>query len=222
MAIPIITLCRMPPESWCGYSLNRRSGSGMPTEPSNPMAVFFASLLDRPRVCLMVSVTCRPIRTTGLSDVIGSWKIIAISVDQSRERSLRWRFVSSRPSKITCPVVSRFRVGSSPMMDRAKTVFPDPDSPTSPSVRPFSSVNDTPSTALRRPRGVRKWVCRSMTSSSGRPDVSSPLFIARVSSVTPASRLTVQILASTYRAVGPARTASPPLLGRTLDDIPRS
>ena len=34
-AIAIMTRWRMPPDSWCGYSLSRRSGSGMPTDCSS-------------------------------------------------------------------------------------------------------------------------------------------------------------------------------------------
>ena len=44
------------------------------------------------------------------------------------------------------------------MIERDSTVLPEPDSPTTPSVRPRSSAKLTPSTALTRPRGVRKWV----------------------------------------------------------------
>ena len=46
------------------------------------------------------------------------------------------------------------RAGSRPMIERDSTDLPQPDSPTIPSVRPRSSVNDTPSTALHRARGV--------------------------------------------------------------------
>ena len=42
-AIAIITRCRMPPESWCGYSSSRRSGAGMRTSSQQ---------LDRPRARL--------------------------------------------------------------------------------------------------------------------------------------------------------------------------
>ena len=52
------------------------------------------------------------------------------------------------------------------MIDRLSTDFPDPDSPTMPSVRPRSRVSDTPSTACTTPPGVRNPVRRSATSSS--------------------------------------------------------
>ena len=52
------------------------------------------------------------------------------------------------------------------MIERDSTVLPEPDSPTMPSDRPRSSVNETPSTARTRPRGVLNDVRRSVTSSS--------------------------------------------------------
>ena len=54
-------------------------------------------------------------------------------------------------------------------MARERTVFPEPDSPTMPSVLPWSSVSDTPCTARRGPRLVAKETLRSSTSSRVRP-----------------------------------------------------
>ena len=53
------------------------------------------------------------------------------------------------------------------MMDRDKTLLPEPDSPTTPSMLPRSSVNETPSTARAIPWGVTKCVWRSTTSKKG-------------------------------------------------------
>jgi len=44
-AIAIMTRCRIPPESWCGYSALRCSGSGMCTRRSRSTACFLASAL---------------------------------------------------------------------------------------------------------------------------------------------------------------------------------
>ena len=96
----------------------------------------------------------RPIFITGLSDVIGSWKTIAISVPHSaRSWSLlapdellarrRWPTRCGR----RCCAVRR------PMIERASTVLPEPDSPTTPSVLPRSRLKVTPSTALTMPAG---------------------------------------------------------------------
>ncbi len=40
---------------------------------------------------------CRPTRCTGFSDVIGSWKIIAISAPRTRRSSSSVAFTSSVP-----------------------------------------------------------------------------------------------------------------------------
>jgi len=53
------------------------------------------------------------------------------------------------------------------MMDRIRTLLPDPDSPTMPSVCPGEIVRLTPSSARTGPPGVRKCVRKSRTSSSG-------------------------------------------------------
>ena len=52
------------------------------------------------------------------------------------------------------------------MIARDSTVLPEPDSPTMPSVLPWSSVNETPWTACSWPRLVAKETWRSSTSSS--------------------------------------------------------
>ncbi len=51
-AIAISARCRIPPESWCGYSLSRRLGSGMPTDLSSPSASTLAALPLHPAVPL--------------------------------------------------------------------------------------------------------------------------------------------------------------------------
>jgi hypothetical protein len=45
----IMARWRMPPESWCGYSLSRRVGSGMPTRSSSSAARLRAASPFRPR-----------------------------------------------------------------------------------------------------------------------------------------------------------------------------
>ena len=75
-ASAIITRWRMPPESWCGYSPARRSGSGIWTTRSISTARAIASARPTCRCTLTVSAIWRPTVSTGLSDVIGSWKII--------------------------------------------------------------------------------------------------------------------------------------------------
>ena len=76
---------------------------------------------------------------------------------------------SSWPSKRTDPVRSTLSPVSSPITERASTVLPEPDSPTTPRVRPWRSVSEAPSTARRVPRSVRNEVHRSSTTRRGAP-----------------------------------------------------
>jgi hypothetical protein len=103
----------------------------------------------------------------GLSDVIGSWKIIEMRLPRTSRISAAESRRRSTPSKRISP--SRMRPGglaTSPMMESAVTLLPQPDSPTMPSVRPASSEKLTPSTALNVPASVRNAVRRPRTSSS--------------------------------------------------------
>ena len=83
------------------------------------------------------------------------------------DRSLFGPIVSRfSPLKIASPLVIVFRRGLRPMIERQVTLLPQPDSPTIPRVFPFSTWNETPSTALTIPSSVRKYVLRSRTSRS--------------------------------------------------------
>src|SRR4051794_5445017 len=81
---------------------------------------------------------------------------------------------TSRPSNSMVPEVGR----SSAISSLASVLLPHPDSPTSPSVSPFRSPNDTPSTALACP------TCRRNST----PSVSGKCFVRpstrRISSAT--------------------------------------
>ena len=77
--IAIITRWRMPPENWCGYWSSRRSGSGMPTSRSSSTARARACASFMPRWICSGSMICSPMVRIGLSEVIGSWKIIEMS-----------------------------------------------------------------------------------------------------------------------------------------------
>src|SRR5205085_7954462 len=93
-------------------------------------------------------------------------KIIAMSLPRI---SRRRRVLIPRRSlslNSASPVVIVFFLLFRPMIVRHVTLFPEPDSPTIPSVFPFSTEKLTPSTALTMPSSVRKYVLRSWTSSS--------------------------------------------------------
>ena len=86
----------------------------------------------------MVSVICVLIFSAGFSDVIGSWKIIETSLPRMccicPSDSL-----AVLPSKSTSPpTIFAGGFGMRPMIESAVTDFPQPDSPTMPSVFPFS------------------------------------------------------------------------------------
>src|SRR5881397_1437802 len=85
-AMAIIMRCRMPPLNWCGYCGSRRAGSGMPTMESSSASRARAAVGAIPRCVSSPSVIWRPIVSTGLSEVMGSWKIIAISLPDAPHR----------------------------------------------------------------------------------------------------------------------------------------
>ena len=108
----------------------------------------------------------------GFSDEYGSWKIICASRRNSIS-SLGEMSAISRPSNLIEPLVGSSRRSSSrPVVD-----LPQPDSPTSPSVSPRLTSNDTPSTACTAPTCLRKMI----------PEVSGKCFLrSRISySVSP-------------------------------------
>ena len=128
----------------------------MPTSSSSRSAVALASARLMSRWIRRGSAICLPTFITGLSEVIGSWKIIAISAPQMSRRCVRLMVVSSCPSKRTDPSRITLRRGRRPMIERDRMVLPEPDSPTMPSERPWASEKLTPSTALTTPRAVSK------------------------------------------------------------------
>jgi hypothetical protein len=82
------------------------------------------------------SVIWRPMVSTGFMLESGSWKIIAIFEPRILRSLSSGMPMSSRPSNIALPAVLLTRLGSTPSSDSADTLFPEPDSPTSPSVSP--------------------------------------------------------------------------------------
>ena len=101
-------------------------------------------------------MSCRPIVCTGFSEVIGSWKIIAMSLPRMSRNRPCFIFSRSSPLNRASPLVIAEAFGFRPMIVRHVTLFPEPDSPTMPSVLPFSTLKVTPSTALTMPSSVRK------------------------------------------------------------------
>ncbi len=75
--------------------------------------------------------------STGLSEVIGSWKIMAIWLPRMWRISSSLAWSRSSPSKmIWPPAILPGGVGIRRMIESAVTLLPQPDSPTMPSVSP--------------------------------------------------------------------------------------
>ena len=104
--------------------------------------------------------------STGFRLVIGSWKIIAMSLPRIVRSSSSESPIRFRPSKCAVPFVTRPARGRIPSSASEVTLFPQPDSPTIPSVSPGAMSKETPLTAWMIPRPVQKRTSRSSTESS--------------------------------------------------------
>ncbi len=111
----------------------------MPTSSSSSTARVTAPAWFSLRCVSSTSVSWRSTVRTGFSEVIGSWKIIAIRLPRiSRTASSLSPRISS-PSKMISPVGIRAAgFGSRRMSASELTLLPQPDSPTTPSVSPRS------------------------------------------------------------------------------------
>ena len=161
----------------------RFSGLGMPTRPRASMAMARAASLVTFWWAQIISTIWLPTLKTGSREVIGSWKIMAISLPRRATSCFLESFIMSTPSKsISPPMILPFW-GSSRMMEVAVTLLPEPDSPTMPMVLPASRVKLTPSTAFAMPVAVWKYVFRSLTESTcsliGRSPRSRPCRVVR-------------------------------------------
>src|SRR6266850_1306149 len=135
------------------------------------------------------SAICSPTGNAGLSEVIGSWKIIdSLSPRRSRSRAAG-SFSRSSPSNSTSPAAMRpGGCGTRPMIESAVTLLPQPDSPTMPSVRPRSRRKSTPSTARTSP--CSPWNEVRSPRTSRRFFVTGNLFLdARAVELSPRPRL---------------------------------
>ena len=73
---------------------------------------------------------------TGFNDVIGSWKIIAMSPPRISRSSFFGSFRRSRPPYRASPFVTTGRRSVSPSIVMTETLLPEPDSPTMPRISP--------------------------------------------------------------------------------------
>ena len=105
-----------------------------------------------------------PTRNTGLSEVMGSWKIMEMSLP--RIACMDFSGKSSKFSPLRRMRPSTMRPGGSGtrrMIDSAVTLLPQPLSPTMARVLPADTLKDTPSTAKASPSSVLKYVFRFST-----------------------------------------------------------
>ena len=104
---------------------------------------------------------------TGFSEVIGSWKIIEISLPRISRISGSLSCTRSRPSTLIEPLTMRpGGFGTRRSSDSAVIVLPQPLSPTIAKVSARRIENDTSSTALTTPRRVNRYVWSPSTSST--------------------------------------------------------
>ncbi|VDH00550.1 Uncharacterised protein [Lysinibacillus sphaericus] len=110
------------------------------------------------------SIICLPIVIVGFNDVIGSWKIIEISLPRIFCISRSDNFVKSFPSNRISPFLnSELDSGNNRMMDFVVTDLPEPDSPTIASVSPLFKSKFTPRIAFTSPANVWKESSKSLT-----------------------------------------------------------
>src|SRR5207237_9102978 len=96
-----------------------------------------------------------PTLSTGLSDVIGSWKTIATSLPRIRRSSRFFSCSRSLPLNIAVPLAMRpGGWGIRPRIDRVLTLWPEPGSPTIPSVSRGKTSYEMSSTAWTIPSSV--------------------------------------------------------------------
>ena len=180
IAIAIITRCCCPPDSCEGKALILYSGSGMPTSSSSAIARFRAAPGDSPMCSWRTSLSWKPAVNTGLSEVIGSWKIIDMSAPRILRNSTASSSTRFRPSyRISLPGRTlAFSLGSRPSIDSEVTDLPLPDSPTSATVAFFGMSKLIPLTAskvvsLSSRKLIRRLRTESRVSMASRDPVTS-------------------------------------------------
>src|SRR3546814_17612482 len=102
-------------------------------------------------------------RSTGFSVIIGSWKIIAMSLPRSsrQRRGEAWR--KSSPFRRISPSTTRPGASTSPSSENPVMLLHEPDSPTRPRILPGPTDRSTPSTASTTPARVQERVLNQHT-----------------------------------------------------------
>jgi hypothetical protein len=92
------------------------------------------------------SLICLPTRCTGFMALIAPWKTMAAWVQRTARALFSPSASTSTPSRRTLPATLA-KEGSKPMAARISVVLPQPDSPSTPTRSPASTVRSTPRTA---------------------------------------------------------------------------
>ena len=152
-AIAIITRCRCPPESWCGYDDARPGGS--PTwSSSSATRSSIASSPTSSSWSRIGSAIWAPTRRTGLSECSAPWKTIEASAQRTARRSPQLMVRTSAPLTRTSPETAA-SLGCSRSTVLTRVDLPQPDSPATPSTSPACTTRSTPRSAGSSPSEVR-------------------------------------------------------------------
>ena len=114
-----------------------------------------------------MSIIWVSIDITGFREVMGSWKTMAIRGPRMARSRASDSPRMSAPSKRIEPELTRAFLASSPRTAEASVVFPQPLSPTTPTMRPAGTVRSTWRRAFTAPRGVANSTERSRISRTG-------------------------------------------------------
>ena len=120
----------------------------MPTSRNSSIVRWRASAFETCWWRMIASMTWLPTVNTGLSDVIGSWKIMLMSLPRIDRICGSGSFTRSLPSSAIRPDSIFAELESSRMIESEVTILPEPLSPTMPSVWPREC-----GTRCRRPPG---------------------------------------------------------------------
>ena len=167
MAAAITTRCRMPPLKRWGASPYRCSGAGMPTSASSSRARARAVRPSAP-CARTVAAIWSPMEKLGSSDVSGSWNTMPMALPRSSRSAGSERPTRSRSRNLMLPATSAAG-GRRPRIASAVVDLPHPDSPTSATISPGRTSNETSSTARtgrRRPARYRIDRCSTERSAS--------------------------------------------------------
>ena len=145
-----------------------RRGSGCPPCPAHRAPGPAPRRGRRARARAPSRSSASSMRRTGLSVIIGSWKIMAMRLPRSARSCGSGSVVSRGPGSGCCRAAMRPGGSTRPMMEKPVTVLPQPDSPTSPSTRPRARRERNPVHRLHHAaRGCRTRCAGRSTSRVG-------------------------------------------------------